>query len=85
MSNFNWRELPTELAHLKGEVVIGGETINGTGEVEIKLSDPDGYCDKCGQQCEERVHLYLDVKSAKALAETIFRAACDAEWAKAKQ
>ena len=72
MSNFNWIPVPSVLGELADQITIGGETINGTGEVQAKFFEDE----KLGK---DMVFLYLDALQARALAEMLRVAAQDAE------
>lgn len=81
MSNYNFRELPESLAKDFGEEIsIGAEVINGTGDVQLVFhdGDPNAPMDANVQS----VFLHLTVRQARDLAEEIYHAACDADWAK---
>lgn len=74
MSNYSFRTLPAGLAD---HFAIGAETINGTGQVQVMAYDGDPQDNNT-----TFVVAFLDIEDAKELAEAIYHAACDAEWAK---
>lgn len=73
MSNYNWQDLPEELADFKGMIVVGGEVMNGTGSVQARFYDDE--------HASVPVLLLLDVEQAEALAKVFWKAAHDARWA----
>lgn len=78
MSNFSWIPVPSVLAEFADRITIGGETINGTGEVQAKFFEDE----KLGK---DMVFFYLDALQAHALAEMFRIAAHDAEDARERE
>jgi hypothetical protein len=79
MSNYNFQDLPESLAEYADQIGIAAEVINATGDVQLRFfsGDPDAAG-------TESVFLHLKIRQARDLAEAIWQAACEADWATAR-